>query len=70
MGIDFALKHFEIIILVGLKSIEVFFLFGVKATHTHTHIFDEDWIFNTNRSSPGSQQEMGSFERADLRFLF
>ena len=36
MGIDFALKHFEIIILVGLKSIEVFFLFGVKATHTHT----------------------------------
>ena len=67
MGIDFALKHFEIIILVGLKSIEVFFCLALKQ---HTHIFDEDWIFNTNRSSPGSQQEMGSFERADLRFLF
>jgi len=49
MGIDFALKHFEIIILVGLKSIEVFFLFGVKATHTHTFLTKIGFLIPTDQ---------------------
>lgn len=58
MGIDFALKHFEIIILVGLKSIEINLCCLALKQHTHAHIFEEDWIFWLPTDQVLSQQEM------------